>query len=149
MKERIEAAIRTVIFGIIAATAGVVALAFASIALFFWTQQRYDTIIAAGALAGLFLLVAVVALMTLGILKRRAAKARKVEEETAAAPSWLADPANILVAIQLARTIGFGRLIPIALLGVAGAAAAGLFSARTPAQSKKAKSASPETRRAA
>ena len=151
MKERIEAAIRTAILGSIAAAAGVVAFAFGAISLFFWTQQRYDTIVAGGALAGLFLLVALTALLTLAIMRRRARKARKAEEaaQARAAPGWLADPANILIALQIARSIGFGRLIPIALIGAAGAAAAGLFSDRSPANGRKAKAAKSEKREAA
>ena len=41
MKGRIEVAIKTVVYGCIAAAAGVTAFAFACIALFFWAQQRY------------------------------------------------------------------------------------------------------------
>jgi len=150
MKERIEAAIRTVILGCVAATAGVVAFGFVVIAVFFGVQARYDTTTAAGALAALFGLVALIALITLAVLSWRAKKAKRAREaaEASATPSWLSDPSNLLIALQIARTVGFKRLIPIALLGAAGAAAAGLFSDRSPAERRRAESLRREKRAA-
>src|SRR6185369_10062966 len=102
MKERIDAAIKTAIYGSIAAAAGVAAFAFLAIALFFWAQQRYDTIVAAGALGGLFLFVVLVALISLFVARRRARKAALVESSV---PPWLTEPATILAALQVARTV--------------------------------------------
>ena len=121
MKERIDAAIKTAIYGSIAAAAGVAAFLFLAIALFFWAQQRYDTIVAAGAVGGLFLIVMLVALVSLAVSRRRAAKAQPVESGP---PAWLTEPATIVAALQVVRTIGLGRLIPVALLGIV---AAGFF----------------------
>ena len=129
MFDQIETMAKTLIYGVIAACAGVVAFLFAVIAAFLWAQQRYDTIVAAGVAAGIFLLVAVIALISLAVAKNRAAKrkAREEAEAAAAAPSWLSDPAMLLAAFQVARTIGFGKVIPLV---VAGAAAFGLMSGK-------------------
>src|SRR6185312_5746070 len=96
---------------------------------FLWVQQRYDTIIASGVVGGMFLLVAVIALISLTVARRRAARrqAREAAEEAKAPPSWLADPAILLAAFQIARSIGFGKIIPLALAGVAAFGAAGVM----------------------
>lgn len=119
--EDIEMMGKTLVYGIIAACAGIVAFMFAVIAVFLWAQQRYDTIVAAGTAAAIFLLVAVIALISLAVARKRAArrKAREEAEAHAAAPSWLSDPATLLTAFQVARTIGFGKVIPLAIAGIA------------------------------
>jgi hypothetical protein len=130
VREQIDSAIKTIIYGAIAASAGVAAFLFALIAAFLWTQQRYDTIVASGVVGGMFLLVAVIALISLSISRRRAAKRiARQERETANAtpPSWLADPAIVLTAFQIARTIGLGKIIPLALAGLAAFGAAGVM----------------------
>ncbi len=132
MREEINAIVKTTIYGMIAASAGVVAFLFAVIAAFLWVQQHYDTIVACGVVGGMFLLVALVALISLAVTRSRAAK-RKAREEAEAAnatPSWLADPAMLLAAFQVARTIGFGKIIPLALAGIAAFGAANAFGGR-------------------
>lgn len=148
MREQINAALRTVIFGMIAAAAGTAAFLFAIVAAFLFVQQRYDTIVATGVVGGMFLLVAVIALILLAISRRRAARAERRAAEAASnsSPSaWLTDPALLLTAFQLVRTVGLGRLIPIALAGVAAFGAAGLMGGKKPAQRKPAS----DTKRAA
>lgn len=151
MKEQINTAIKTLIYGVIAACAGVVAFLFAVIAAFLWVQQRYDTTIASGVVGGMFLLVAVIALISLSVSRRRAARRLAREEaeeaeEAKASPSWLADPAILLTAFQIARSIGFGKIIPLALAGVA---AFGAASALGKGSQAKKQSASRDTKRAA
>ena len=146
MKERIDAAVRAIVYGSIAAAAGVAAFLFLAIAAFFWTQQHYDTIVACGAAGGLFLLVALIALFALAISRRRAAKEKR-ESSPNAVPAWLADPAILLTAIQIVRSIKLGKLIPIALAGAAAFGAASLVDKRSPANGRK--SAPKETKRAA
>jgi hypothetical protein len=135
---KIDAAIRTVVYGSIAAAAGVAAFFFLAIAAFLWTQQHYDTIVASGAAAGLFLLVALVALTVLAISRRRAMRAVKAEEEAASAsslPAWLAEPATLLMALQIVRSVGLGRLVPLALAAITAFGAANLV--KSPARANK------------
>lgn len=149
MKEQIDTAIKTLIYGVIAASAGVVAFLFAVIAAFLWMQQRYDTIIASGVVGGMFLLVAVIALISLSVSRRRAAKRLAREEAEAAKappPSWLADPAILLTAFQIARSIGFGKIIPLMIAGLAAFGAAGALGKSSGA---KRQASSRETKRAA
>jgi heme/copper-type cytochrome/quinol oxidase subunit 2 len=87
----------------------------------------------------MFLLVAVIALIVLFVSRRRAEERQKRQEAAAAnaAPSWLADPAVLLTALQVIRTIGLGKLIPIALTGIAAFGAAGVMGSRSAAKERK------------
>ena len=145
MIKPIEAALRTAVYGSMAAAAGVAAFFFLVIAAFLWTQQHYDTIVACGVGAGFFLLVALGALAMLAISRRRAAKAK--QEAANSVPAWLADPAMLLTAAQLVRTIGIARLLPIALAAVTAFGAADLLTGR--ARTTKRRTHSDETKRAA
>jgi heme/copper-type cytochrome/quinol oxidase subunit 2 len=146
VKERIDAAVRSIVYGGIAAAAGVAAFLFLAMAAFFWTQQHYDTIIACGAVGGLFLVVALIALTALAISRRRAAR-EKHEASANTLPAWLADPAIILTAIQIFRSIKLGKLLPIALAGIAAFGAANLVDKRPGPNGRK--PAPKETKRAA
>jgi hypothetical protein len=132
VREEINAIVRTTIYGMIAAAAGTVAFLFAVVAAFLWFQQHYDSIIACLVVGGMFLCVAVIALVSLAIARRRAArrKAREEEQAAKATPSWLADPAMVLTAIQIARTIGLGKIIPLAVAGLAAFGTASAFGGR-------------------
>jgi hypothetical protein len=136
VKERIDAAVRAIVYGSIAAAAGIAAFLFLAIAAFFWTQQHFDTIAACGAVGGLFLLVALIALLALAISRRRAAKERR-ESSANAVPAWLADPAILITAAQIVRSIGVGRLIPIVLAGAAAFGAASLAGNRSASNGRK------------
>jgi hypothetical protein len=146
VKERIDAAVRAIVYGSIAAAAGMAAFLFLTIAAFFWTQQHYDTIIACGAVGGLFLLVALIALLVLAISRRRAAKAKR-ESAANAMPAWLADPAILIAVTQIVRRIGVGRLLSIVVAGATAFGAASLVGTRSAANGRK--SALKETKRAA
>ena len=136
MREEINAIVRATIFGMIAAAAGTVAFLFAVVAVFLWFQQHYGSIIACGMAGGMFLLVALIALFSLAIARRRAAQ-RKAREEAEAAnavpnaiSSWLADPAMMLTTLQIARIIGFRKIIPFVFTGLAAFGAASVFGSR-------------------
>jgi heme/copper-type cytochrome/quinol oxidase subunit 2 len=146
VKERIDAAVRAIVYGSIAAAAGVAAFLFLAIAAFFWTQQHYDTIVACGAVGGLFLFVALIALFALVIARRRAGKAKR-ESATNAVPAWLADPAILIAATQVVRSIGIGRLLSIVVASATAFGAVSLVGTRSAANGRK--SPSKETKHAA
>jgi hypothetical protein len=128
VKKALDAALRTAIYGSMAAAAAVAAFLFVVIGAFLWAQQRYDTIVACGVGAGLFLLVALIALTLLAISRRRAAKAEA--EAAHAVSAWLADPAILLTAAQVVRTVGLARLLPLAVAAVAAFAGVDLLNGR-------------------
>ena len=70
-------------------------------------------------MAGVFVLIAVIAALVSAILRRRA-KERAILARAAraqAASGWLLDPKIVGIAMQVGRTLGWERLIPVALLG--------------------------------
>ena len=88
-------------------------------AIFVVVLQRYGLPEAclAGA-AAFFILTLITALVYL--LYKRETRREAVEAEKSALAAALSDPAMIAVALQVARTIGFKRLVP--LLAIAGVA---------------------------
>jgi hypothetical protein len=106
------------------------------VVLFLWVMQSYGALEAWGAVAALFgaiALVALIALLSSG--RRRRELARLAEERAAKAeaerkrsePEWWQNPAMLLTALQIARTLGVKGLIPVVAVG---AVAAGYFLSR-------------------
>jgi membrane protein implicated in regulation of membrane protease activity len=94
----------TLICGVIAGMSGVVAVLFIGIAIFIWAADRYGSLQASLAMAGFFLVVALIAIAILFYARSAAAKraAKRAEEERRereeaaknAPPVWM-DPALI------------------------------------------------------
>jgi hypothetical protein len=112
------------LLGVIAAASiatATVALSFLCAAAFVVALDRYGLVGACLAGAAVFLAATLVLVMVYAIhvaRRRRDAQARAALEPPALSP--LADPRLILAGLQIARAIGFKRLLPIA--AVAGAA---------------------------
>ncbi len=108
------------LFEWIAATAFAVlaAVVFLSIAADLWLAQEFGSIAAALILAGVFLVIAIVA-GVVGAVARRRARERAILERAARAqtPSWLLDPKLLATALQVGRSLGWQRIVPIALAG--------------------------------
>jgi len=100
----------------VAAVAGLFALTFLSWALYMWLGDLYGPVMAALAVAAVYVAIAAVALIWLAAARRRTIEAAKAE--LAAEPNWLADPALLTVGLQLGRSLGWRKLLPIAVAGV-------------------------------
>jgi hypothetical protein len=87
-----------------------------------WFSIQFGVVFGGLAMAGIFLVIALIA-ATIAAVSRRSAKQRAILERAARAqaaassPSWLLDPRLLNVAMQAGRSFGWQRLIPIALLG--------------------------------
>jgi MFS family permease len=95
------------------------AFAFLCVAGYVWASLQLGAVFAGLAMAGVFLLIAVIGAIVFAVARRRA-KERAIVERAARAQtsaSWLLDPKILGIAMQAGRTIGWQRLIPIALLG--------------------------------
>jgi hypothetical protein len=112
-----------VIFGVVAALALVVAVVFALFALFIWLAERYSPLTAALVLAGFFLLLAILAgIGSLLAQRRTVAEARLALQARSNSP-WL-DPKLLPIGLQVARSIGLRRIVPLVAVGVLAAALA-------------------------
>jgi hypothetical protein len=117
----------------LAAAAGLalsVAAVFLCAAAFIYLQQTYGTIQACLAGAGLFFVVTLIAVAAYVARRNQARardKARAAANAKSAAQSLLADPMLMTVAMQVIRTVGIKRLVPILAVG---GLALGLFASR-------------------
>jgi hypothetical protein len=94
------------------------AFAFLCVAGYVWASTQLGAVFAGLAMAGVFLLIALIGAIVFAVSRRRA-RQRAVIERAAraqASSSWLLDPKVLGVAMQAGRTIGWERVIPVALL---------------------------------
>jgi hypothetical protein len=115
VKVRLDTGMKALIWGSIASSAAVVALGLLCAALFIAIDARFGPIWACVALAGAFLLVVCIATAAMVSIRRRQARILAVRRQSA--PSLLRDPAVLTLALQIGRTLGFKRAIPLVLLG--------------------------------
>jgi hypothetical protein len=105
-------------FGIIV-FALVVAFTFLSVAAYQWLLPQFGAVFAALIMAGVFLVIALAGVIATAVTRRRV-KERAMLERAARAhsgSSWLLDPKILAAAMQAGRTLGWERIVPIALLG--------------------------------
>jgi Na+/melibiose symporter-like transporter len=134
-KVSLNLTLKAMVAGAIFAFAGMAAFLCGLVVLFLWTLQTYGSMYAWSAVAGVFGVVALCALIPLLASSRkraalqRAAEMRlaKVEAEKSKDPEWWQNPAALLTGIQIVRTLGIRGTLPI--LAIA-AVAAGYFLSR-------------------
>jgi hypothetical protein len=104
---------------IVVALAALTAFAFLCVAAYDWLSLQMSSVYAGLAMAAVFVLIAVIGLV-IGLLARRRARERAILERAARAhaPSWLLDPKILATAVQVGRSLGWQRAIPMALVGI-------------------------------
>ena len=128
LKGRAGSAVRMTSLAVVIAALLFIGLAFLCAALFVYVLQTYDVIYACLAIAAVFIVAAVIAAGLLAYQKRKAEEAAAAA--AAARPttaSALADPVVVAMGLQIVKTVGVKRLVPI--LAVAGVAL-GFLAAR-------------------
>jgi hypothetical protein len=103
----------------IVALALVSGFVFLCVAGYTWLSLQLGPVFGGLAMAGVFLLIALIA-ATAAAVARRSARQRAIVERAAraqASPSWLLDPKILGVAMQAGRSFGWQRIIPVVLLG--------------------------------
>jgi hypothetical protein len=108
----------------LAAAAGValiITTAFLGAALFVMVYQQHGAVQACLAAAALFFALTLVSAICYWATKRsrrlKAVEDAKLAAKSAANKTLLSDPANIAIALQVARMIGFKRLLPLIAIG--------------------------------
>jgi hypothetical protein len=104
----------------VAALASLTAFAFLCVAAYDWLSLQLGAIDAGLVMAGLFILIALIGLIG-GAVSRQGAKQRAILERAAraqSASSWLLDPKILSAVMQAGRTLGWQRIVPVALLGI-------------------------------
>jgi hypothetical protein len=115
---------------VVIAIACFIAIAFLCAAAFVAVLEAYGPVWACLAGAAVFFVVALFAVAVYAIRKRRAtARAtERHERQKPAAYAALADPTVMAIGLQMARTIGMKRLIPLLAIG---GIALGLLASRS------------------
>ncbi|HLN37992.1 MAG TPA: hypothetical protein VK337_09440 [Xanthobacteraceae bacterium] len=108
-----------IVWLVVATTAASAALVFLSVAAYDWLALQIGSVHAALVMAAIFVAIAIVGLI-IGLLARRRARERAILERAARAhaPSWLLDPKILATAVQVGRSLGWQRVIPLALVGI-------------------------------
>ena len=118
------------------AVATFTAFVFLCVAAYAWLSVVFNPVYAGLIMAGGFILIALVAAAVSAMIRRqvrqqailaRAAKAH-------APSSWLLDPKMLGVAVEAGRSIGWQRIVPVALLGFVVAQWAREYRAHPPDQ---------------
>jgi hypothetical protein len=108
-----------IIWLVVAMMAASTAFAFLCVAAYAWLALQVGSINAGLVMAAIFVVIAVIGLIVC-LLARRRARARAILERAARAhaPSWLLDPKILATAVQVGRSLGWQRVIPLALVGI-------------------------------
>jgi hypothetical protein len=101
----------------IIAVASLAAFVFLCVSGYTFLAQRLDTIIAGLIMAGIFVVIALLAAIITALVRRRVRERAILARAARAHAPWLLDPRVLGVAVEAGRSIGWQRLIPVALVG--------------------------------
>jgi hypothetical protein len=103
----------------IVAFAALTAFVFLCVAAYDWLALQLGSVQAGLVMAAVFAAIAIVGLV-ICLLARRRARERAILERAARAhaPSWLLDPKILATAVQVGRSLGWQRAIPLALVAI-------------------------------
>jgi hypothetical protein len=98
--------------------AALTAFAFLCVAAYDWLSLQWGAVYAALTMAGIFIFIALIGALVSAMSRRRARERAILERAARAhgASSWLLDPKILGVALQAGRSLGWQRIIPVALL---------------------------------
>lgn len=107
-----------VVSAVVIVAALLIALAFLCVAAYAWLMVQFGTVFAGLIMAGVFAVIAIIALIVCAAARRRAREqAILARAARAHSPSsWLFDPKVLGAAVDAGRTIGWQRIVPVALL---------------------------------
>jgi len=102
----------------IVALAALTAFVFLCVAAYDWLSLHMASVYAGLVMAAIFVVIAIIG-MVICLLARRRARERAILARAARAhaPSWLLDPKILATAVQIGRSLGWQRAIPLALVG--------------------------------
>ena len=133
-KESTRSALRLTSLAAAIGVALFIAISFLCAAAFVYVLQTYGPIQACLTGAGIFLVVALIA-VAFYIARKNRARARAAETAKSAVHTALADPMLVAAGIQVIRAIGIKKLIPILAVG---GLALGLLASRNNAPADEA-----------
>jgi hypothetical protein len=118
-----------VVWAVIAVVAAVVAAVFLLVAAYVWLSDVYDGLVAGLLLGGLFALIALIALLTAVLIRRRNMEHARLELASRSSTSFL-DPKLMAVGMQVGQAIGWRRIAALVAVAVLAAGVAQEWSGR-------------------
>jgi len=104
------------VMAVIAGAAALMTFVFLCVSAFVWIGQIYGGVVAGLALAGFFLVVALIAVAV--CINNRNRNIEQPKIELAQRHTALFDPAIMQMGLQVGKTIGWRRLVPLVAAGV-------------------------------
>jgi len=111
-KHKLDLALKSTIGGVVAGACALVALGFFCAALFMWLERLYGSIAAALIVGGIFLFVALVAVLAIVLVQRKPPPPPPPRQK-----AWWSDPALLATALDIGRTLGPKRAATAVLIG--------------------------------
>jgi hypothetical protein len=103
---------------IVMAAALLIAFAFLCFSASAWLAVHFGSVFAGLIMAGVFVVIALIAaIVCMSARRRTRERAILARAARAHSPSWLLDPKILGVAVEAGRSIGWQRIVPVALLG--------------------------------
>jgi hypothetical protein len=100
----------------------IAAFVFLCVSGYDWFAVQFGSVVAGLIMTGIFLVIGLFAALISALIRRRVReRAILARAAKAHSPSWLLDPKILGVAVEAGRTIGWQRLVPLALLGIVAA----------------------------
>jgi hypothetical protein len=107
-----------IVWLVITAVALLTAFIFLCVAGFAWLSLYYGVVYAGLIMTGIFVVVAVIAaIVSAAIRRRNRQRAILARAAKAHAPPWLLDPRVLGIAMEAGRSLGWQRIVPVALFG--------------------------------
>lgn len=112
------ASVAVMVWLCIMAVALLTAFVFLCVSGYDWFAVQFGSVFAALIMTGIFVVIAIVAAIVSALIRRRVReRAILARAAKAHSPPWLLDPKILGVVVEAGRTIGWQRLVPVALLG--------------------------------
>ena len=112
-----------VVGALIGLLSAAVTFVFLLVAAFVWLARRFDPLVAGLVLGGIFLPITIFAVGYALWSQRRTAQRARLALASRRSASWL-DPKLLAGALEVSRTIGLRKMIPLLAIGVLAAGAA-------------------------
>jgi hypothetical protein len=106
-----------VVSAVVIVAALLIAFAFLCVSGYVWLAAQFGAVFAGLIMAGAFVVIAIIAAVVCAVARRRVReRAILARAARAHSPSWLLDPKVLGAAVEAGRTIGWQRIVPVALL---------------------------------
>jgi hypothetical protein len=107
-----------IVWLVVVALAALTAFAFLCVAAYDWLSLQMSSVYAGLVMAAVFVAIAIIGIIACLLAQRRARERAILERAARAhAPSWLLDPKILATAVQVGRSLGWQRVVPLALVG--------------------------------